>query len=109
MDGVTNVMTELALPTYSNTIKAEDTENIKSEPKTEREKNVDLLQVKHITSTLSLTTAKVGEFLVIMRSEFDVSLSGEPYIGLMMLLDLKSGKFVSRVWNQTVATGSMLG
>ena len=107
-----NIMTELALPIYSNTIKAGDLENVKSEPKTEREKNeknVDLLQVKHIISTLSLTTAKVGEFLVIMRSEFDVSLSGEPYIGLMMLLDMKSGKFVSRVWNQTVATGSVLG
>ena len=60
-------MTELALPTYSNTIQAEDSENVKSEPKTERGENINLLQVKHIISTLSLTTAKVEDFLVIMN------------------------------------------
>ena len=43
-----------------------------------------------------------------MRSEFDLNLCGEPYIGLMLLLDLKSGKYISRVWNQTVATGTVL-
>ena len=67
---------------------------------------INLLQVKAVISSLALTSVKVGNFLVVMRSEFDLSLSGEPYIALMLLLDLKSGKYLSRVWNQTVEKGS---
>ena len=67
---------------------------------------INLLQVKCVLSSLALTSVKVGNFIVVMRSEFDLSLLGEPHIALMLLLDLKSGKYLSRVWNQTVATGS---
>ena len=72
----------------------------------EEKAQINMLQVKHVISTLSLTSVKVGNFLVVMKSEFDLSLLEEPYIALMLLLDLKSGKYISRVWNQTMATGS---
>ena len=66
-------------------------------------------EAQHVVSGLLLTSVMMGHFLVIMRSEFDVTLSGEPYIALMLLLDLKSGKYISRVWNQALETGSALG
>ena len=83
---------------------AESCEPIKEE--IQEKTQINLLEVKHVISTLDLTSVKVGNCLVIMRSEFDLSLSGEPYIALMLLVDLTSGKYISRVWNQTVATGS---
>ena len=101
-------MTELSPPTNSNMITLSDSDEEKSEQEEIQEPNVNLLRVKQIISSLSLTTVKVGDCLVIMRSEFDLNLCGEPYIGLMLLLDLKSGKYISRVWNQTVATGTVL-
>ena len=72
----------------------------------QEEAQINLLEVKRVISSLSLTSVNVGHCLVVMRSEFDLSVSGEPYIALMLVLDLKSRKYISRVWNQTVATGS---
>ena len=40
-----------------------------------------------------------------LRSEFDVTISGEPYVALMLLYNIKSGKYMARIWNQTVAVG----
>ena len=58
-----------------------------------------------VLSSVSLVSVTVGDFLVIMRSEFDLTLSGEPYTGLEVLLNMKTGKYFSRIWNQTVDTG----
>ena len=60
-----------------------------------------------ILSSLSLTSVTIGDFLVIMRSKFDLTISGEPYIGLVLLLNLKDGTYISRIWNQTVASGNV--
>jgi len=62
-----------------------------------------------ILASLSLTSVTIGDFLVIMRSNFDLTISGEPYIGLVMLLNLKDGTHLSRIWNQTVASGNVEG
>ena len=104
-------MSELAKPLSQAYNAFQTTENVveSSEPikeEIQEETPINLLEVKHIISALDLTSVKVGNCLVIMRSEFDLSLSGEPYIALMLLVDLKSGKYISRVWNQTVGTGS---
>ena len=64
---------------------------------------------KKVISALSLTSVRMGNFLVVLKSDFDLNMSGEPYIALMLLLDLRSGKYMSRVWNQTVSTGYALG
>ena len=61
-----------------------------------------------ILSSLSLKSVAVGTFLVIMRSEFDLTILGEPYIGLMLIFNLKNGTYLSRIWNQTVASGNIV-
>ena len=61
-------------------------------------------EVKAILTSLSLTSVTMGDYLVVTRSEFDLIISGEPYIGLVLLLDLKTGKCLFRIWNQTVTT-----
>ena len=102
-------MTEILPPPNSRTTTPSTSEEEKIEQEETKEQSVNLLQVKRIISTLSLTTVKVGYCLLIMRSEFDIALAGEPYIALMLLLDLRSGKYISRIWNQTVETGSVFG
>ena len=52
------------------------------------------LNVEEITDAIgahSLAWVFVGDHVVVMGSEFDVVLSGEPYIARMLLLNLKSG------------------
>ena len=46
------------------------------------------------------------DYLVVMRSDFDVTIEGEPYLALMLLYNTRDGKFMARIWNQTVFTGS---
>ena len=60
-----------------------------------------------ILSSLSLTSVTIGTYLVVMRSEFDLTVLDQPYVGLTLLLDLKKGKYISRIWNQTVETGDI--
>ena len=63
-------------------------------------------EAKNAVANLNLTCVMVGTFLVIMKSDFDIIMSGEPYIALMLMLNLESGKYISRMWNQTIAAGS---
>ena len=65
-------------------------------------------EAQHTISELTLTSVRMKDFLVVMKSDFDFTISGEPYIAFMLLLDLKTGKYVSRLWNQTIATGTAL-
>ena len=55
--------------------------------------------------SLSLTSFTRGDYLVISRQEFDLTLFDEPYIALMLLYNTKSGHFLARLWNKTVASG----
>ena len=61
-----------------------------------------------ILSSLSLTSVTLGNFLVVNRSDFDVIISEEPYIGLQLLLNLRTGRYLSRIWNQTVMSGNVV-
>ena len=80
-------------------------EGIKRE---ESESKLGLDDAMEILSALSLTSATVGgNYLVVMRSEFDLTISGEPYVGLVLLLNHKDGTYISRIWNQTVASGNV--
>ena len=56
--------------------------------------------------TMGLNTVKVGSHLIILNSDYDVVLSGEPFVALMLLLHLDSGKFIARIWNETVTVGT---
>ena len=42
----------------------------------------------------------LGDYVVILRSDFDLTLAGEPYIAVMLLLDRRSGRFLARIWNR---------
>ena len=66
---------------------------------------MDVNEVKRILAHKSLSSINVGGFLIVTNSDFDVTISGEPYLALMLLYNIKSGKFMARIWNQTVATG----
>ena len=35
-------------------------------------------------------------------TDFDVVVHGEPYLALTLLFNLRSGKFLARIWNRTV-------
>lgn len=66
---------------------------------------LDMEVTKSILATLSLTSFTLGDYLVVTRDEFDVILSGDPYIALMVLFNLKTGRFITRVWNETLKAG----
>ena len=53
-------------------------------------------EAKNACASLSLTTVDYGRYLVVMRSAFDVMISGEPYLALMLLLDMDTGNFLTR-------------
>ena len=61
---------------------------------------IDLEEAKGVLASLSLTSVTFGRFLLVMRSECDVIIAGEPYVALMLWLDVDTGKFITRVWNQ---------
>ena len=63
------------------------------------------LEAKNVCDRLSLTLVDFGRYLVVMRSAFDVMISGEPHIALMLLMDMGTGSFFTRIWNQTVTRG----
>ena len=52
-------------------------------------------------ASLSLTDGH----LVVMRDSFDVRVAGEPYHALMLLLDVRSGRYMARIWNRTEFRG----
>lgn len=62
-------------------------------------------EAKRIIASQSLSSLKLGDFLVVTNSDFDLTISDEPYLALMLLYNLKSGKYLARIWNQTVAVG----
>ena len=67
---------------------------------------IDLGEARAVATSLSLTPVTFGRYLLVMRSECDLVISGEPYVALMLWLDAEAGKYVARVWNQTVSAGS---
>ena len=66
---------------------------------------IDLEQIWCALSKLGLKVVECGEYLVIMKSEFDVMLHGEPYHALLMLFNVHTGKFMARVWNKSETVG----
>ena len=59
-----------------------------------------------ILESMSLTSFLFKDYLIVMRSEFDMTISDEPYIALTLLYNTKSGRFMARMWDKTVNAGS---
>ena len=66
---------------------------------------LDLEEVKGSLAQLSLTTVVLGDYLMVMKSDFDVFIDGEPYLAFALLLNTKSGVYKLRLWNQSILTG----
>ena len=66
---------------------------------------MDLAKAQSAIKKLSLTSVALGDYMVVLRSDIDTFICDEPYIPLMMLLNVKSGRYLTRVWSQTVIEG----
>ena len=58
-------------------------------------------------STLNLATVTLGDYVMVMNGEVDAVICGEPHMALQLWFNKKSGKFLARIWNQTIAAGSV--
>ena len=67
----------------------------------------DASEARPALKGLNLEYLAIGDYLVIVRSDFDAIIDSEMYIALMLLYNVKSGKFVARVWNETVTVGNV--
>ena len=67
--------------------------------------NVD--EARAAIDRLALMSAPAGDYLIVMNYGPDLTISDEPYFSLMLLINTKSGKYIRRMWNQTVAQGEM--
>ena len=66
---------------------------------------LDLEEAKESLSKVKLHSVRLGGFLVVLRDDFDVTISGEPFVAYVLLCNLESGLYLARIWNQTVASG----
>ena len=67
------------------------------EPEVAPRRSLELRDVQRALAAMSLTSITFGpEFLVVMRSDFDVSISGEPYHALTLLFNVKSWQYLAR-------------
>ena len=60
------------------------------------EPRFDLNEAQSALRELRLETLAVNEYLVVVRSEFDSNIGGEPHIALMLLFNTKMGVFMAR-------------
>ena len=67
----------------------------------------ELSEAKRSLASLKLESVALGDYLVVMRSEFDAFIEGDPYVALMLMFNMDSGEFIARVWNETVTVGSV--
>ena len=65
-----------------------------------------LSEVVTAIGDIGLTSVNVGDYLIIMNKNIDVTVGDEPYISFVLFYNTMSGRFFKRIWNKTVATGS---
>ena len=80
---------------------------VENEAKAYTTLHFDLGLIENLLAPLSLTSVKLGGYIIVMKNQFDVTISGEPYVALLFLLDLEHGLYLARIWNQTVASGKV--
>ena len=86
----------------SETAAAADTTTVVKSEKDPENLVIDLNVIRDVVASQSLASVTLGDYLVVMRSDFDVILFGEPYLASMLFFNLKTGSFIARLWNQTV-------
>ena len=68
---------------------------------------LELEAAKSSLNGLSLTSNVFGDYMVVMESEVSIILSGEPYVAFMLLVDVTTGNYFARIWNETVQSGTV--
>ena len=58
-----------------------------------------------VAALLELRSLDYGNYLVVVKSDFDLIVDDEPYLAVMFLFNVTTGKYIARIWNQTVSTG----
>ena len=66
---------------------------------------IDGKDIDGALAALCLKRVRYGGYILVMRSECDIIISGEPHIALFMWLNLETGRFIARIWSQTITTG----
>ena len=56
----------------------------------------DLTEAKMALVELSLTSVMYGDYLVVLNSDFDLVVAGEPQLALMLLFNVRTGRFMAR-------------
>ena len=51
---------------------------------------------------MSLTSITFGDFLVVMRSDFDVNIYGEPYHAITLLYNVDTRQYLARLGGQSI-------
>ena len=69
------------------------------------EPSFDLDEMRTALSEMSLASITIGEYLVVMNADFDAVVHGEPYLAITLLFNLRSRRFLARIWNRTVRLG----
>ena len=87
-------------PNSENTVAPAKLDNGVAAPDVDTMPKIDLAEAQGVLAAMALTSVTVGEYLVVLRSQFDVFITGEPYPALMILFNLTSGKVLARIWNQ---------
>ena len=77
-----------------------------SDGNSEVNQELNLDNAKEVLEELSLTSVQFRDYLVIMNSDFDLIISEEPYHALTLLFDVRTWRYMARIWNCTVTTGN---
>ena len=56
-------------------------------------------------NSMSLRSFIFQDYLIVMRSDFDVILSEEPFIARTLYYNMTTGRYMARMWDRTVASG----
>ena len=64
-------------------------------------------ELENALSELCLKWITIGDYVVVMNNKCDVTIGGEPYLVLQLWFNVKSGKMIKRIWDQTISSGNV--
>ena len=64
--------------------------------------------IREMVADINLAIVRFGDHLLMMNAKFDMTIAGEPYHARTLLFNLKTGRFLSRLWSRTVSYGCAL-
>ena len=70
------------------------------------EGQLDLDKAMIAIGDMGLASVNVGDYLIILNKDIDLTVGDEPYISFILFYNKVSGRFFKRIWNKTVATGT---